>query len=139
VQKLSSDIKLRIHTALGMTIYPNIPPSQTWSKIAEGTPILIIAPTGGRLVSGLDCEDWTQGPEGHVTVVWESLGHLSQLGDATAEVEVDAGDLVRQWWTILHIYTHGRDNVAGTEGGQPPINRLRVACLNRCRSQHEGS
>src|SRR5882724_1837904 len=65
VQWLSSEIKLRIHTAPGMTIYPNISPSQTWSRIAEGTPILIIAPTKGRPVSGLDMGighgDWTWG------------------------------------------------------------------------------
>jgi len=54
VQQSSSEIKLRIHTALGMTIYPNIPLSQTWSKITKGTPILIIALTGGRPVSGSD-------------------------------------------------------------------------------------
>ena len=47
VQQLYSEIKLRICTALGMTKYPNIPPSQAWSKIAEGTLILIIAQTGG--------------------------------------------------------------------------------------------
>jgi len=35
----------------GTTIYPNSPPNWTWSKIAERTPILIIAPTR---------EDWYQ-------------------------------------------------------------------------------
>jgi len=54
VQWLSSQLKLRIHTALGMTIYPNIPLSQAWEKITEGTLILIIALTGGILISGLD-------------------------------------------------------------------------------------
>jgi len=78
VQRLSSEIKLRIHTALGMTIYPNISPSWTWSRIAEGTPILIIALTGGRPVSGLDMGighgDWTWGSAGHVTFRWEVSG-----------------------------------------------------------------
>ena len=37
----------------------------------------------------------------------EGLRHLSRLGDVTAEVEVDAGDLVGQWWMILHIHTQG--------------------------------
>jgi len=36
------------------------------------------------------------------------LGHLGWLGDATAEVVVDAGDSVGQWWTILHICTQGQ-------------------------------
>jgi len=54
VQWLSSEIKMRINTAPGTRIYPNSPPSQTWSEIAKGTPILIMAPTGGRPVSGLD-------------------------------------------------------------------------------------
>jgi len=31
-------------------------------------------------------------------------GHLGQLGDVMAEVEVDAGDSVGQWWMILHIH-----------------------------------
>src|SRR5882724_298319 len=63
VQLLSSEIKLRIHTAPGMTIYPNISLSWTWSRIAEGTPILIIAKTSIRI----GCEDQTQGLAGHVT------------------------------------------------------------------------
>ena len=68
----------------------------------------------------------------------KGLWNLSQLGDMTTEVEVDVGDLVGQWWMILHIH-RGRDDVAGMEGGQPPINGLGVACPNRCWSQHEGS
>ena len=40
-----------------------------------------------------------------MTIGWEGLGNLSQLGDMTAEVEGDTGDLVGQWWTILHIHT----------------------------------
>jgi len=32
-------------------------------------------------------------------------GHLGWLGDMMAEAEVDTGDLVGQWWTILHIHT----------------------------------
>ena len=54
VQQLSSEIKLRICTAPSMTKYPNSPPSWAWSKITEGTLILIIVPTMGRPVSGLD-------------------------------------------------------------------------------------
>src|SRR5882724_6608385 len=53
VQQLSSEIKLRICTALGKTIYPNSPPSRTRSEITKRTPILM-APTGGRPVSGSD-------------------------------------------------------------------------------------
>jgi len=48
VQQFSLEIKLRVHTALGMTIYPNSPKGQAWLKIAKGTPILIIAPTRGQ-------------------------------------------------------------------------------------------
>src|SRR5882724_1209105 len=46
----SSEIKLMICTAPGMTKYPNSPLSWAWSKIIEGTLILIIALTRGRLV-----------------------------------------------------------------------------------------
>src|SRR5882724_1115306 len=103
VQRLSSEIKLRIRTAPGMTIYPNISPSWTWSRIAEETPILIIAPTGGRPVSGSDTgigrsRDLRMG----------GLGHLGWSGDVAAEVTVDTGDSVGQWWTTLHIHTQGQ-------------------------------
>src|SRR5882724_1066963 len=103
MQWLSSEIKLRIHTAPGMTIYPNISPSWTWSRITKGTPILIIAPTGGRQLSGSDMgisrsRDFRTG----------GLGHLGWSGDVTAEVTVDTGDSVGQWWMILHIHTQGR-------------------------------
>jgi len=78
VQQLSSEIKLRIRAALCMTIYPNISPSQTWSRITEGTPILIIAPTRGRPVSGSDMGirhgDRTRGLAGHVTFEREVSG-----------------------------------------------------------------
>ena len=58
-----------------------------------------------------------------------------------AEAEVDAGDSVGHLWMILHIHTpgQGQQGRAGMEGGQPTINGLRVACPNRCQSQHEGS
>src|SRR5882724_8965166 len=68
MQHLSSEIKLRIHAALGTTIYPNRPLSWTWSEITKRTPILIIALTRGRLVSGSDmgigrsCYLWMGGP-----------------------------------------------------------------------------
>ena len=42
VQWLSSEIKLRICTALGMTKYPNSPLSQAWLKITKGSLILNI-------------------------------------------------------------------------------------------------
>jgi len=59
-------------------------PSWAWSKIAKGTLILIIAPTRGRLVSGLDMrighgDQWVTWPldrrvlvisVGHVTLAW---------------------------------------------------------------------
>jgi len=41
---------------------------------------------------------------------------VTLLGDATAEAEVDAGDLMGHWWTILHIHQGGEDE-AGMEGG----------------------
>src|SRR5882724_3223507 len=102
VQQLSSEIKLRIHTALGTTIYPTSPLHQTWSRIAKGTPILIIAPTGGRLVSGLDRLD--MGISRSCDFGWEGLRHLGWSGDTTAEAEVDARDSVGQWWMVLHIH-----------------------------------
>ena len=36
------------------------------------------------------------------------VGHLGWLGDVTAEVAVDAGESVGQWWTILHIHMQGQ-------------------------------
>ena len=64
--------------------------------ITEGTPILIIALTWGRLVSGSEFEDQTWGLSGHVTFGREGLRHLGWLGDMMAEAEVDAGDSVGQ-------------------------------------------
>src|SRR5882724_13060156 len=144
--QLSSEIKLRICTALGTTIYPNSPPSQTWSRIAEGTPILIIAPTRGRPVSGSDMGI------GHGDQTWGSdtgirrsrdlrtggLGHLGRPGDVTAEAAVDAGNSVGQWWMILQIHMQRQGQRGWTRGMSATINGLGVACQNRRRSRHEG-
>jgi len=43
-----------------------------------------------------------------VTIRQEGLGHLGWSGDVMAEAEVDIGDLVGQWWMILHIHTQGQ-------------------------------
>jgi len=149
VQWLCSEIKLRIHTAPGMTIYPN-PLSWAWSKIAKGTPILIIAPTGGRLVIRTGNEDQTWGSVGHVTIRWKGLRHLSHPCDFGLKV-CHSWEMQwqRQWWMQgtwwdtsgqSSTYTHkGRDNEAGMEGGQTTTNGLRVAYLNRCQSWNKGS
>src|SRR5882724_2387076 len=88
MQQLSSEIKLRIRTAPGTTIYPNISLSRTWSRIAKGTPILIIALTGRRPVSGSDTGighgDRPRESAGHVTFRQECLRHLSWSGDTMA-------------------------------------------------------
>jgi len=96
VQQLSSEIKLEDLYCTRYNHISNIPPSWTWTKITERTPILIIALTGGRPVSGLDVEDQTWGSEGHVTFGQDGLRHLGQPGDVMAEVAVDAGDSVGQ-------------------------------------------
>src|SRR5882724_3143815 len=76
VQQLSSEIKLRIHTAPGTTIYPNISPSWTWSRITERDPDPNNSSDQGKTGVRIGCEDWTWGSAGHVTFGREVLGIL---------------------------------------------------------------
>src|SRR5882724_2058462 len=106
-----------------MTIYPNISPSWTWSRIATGTPILIIALTGGRPVSGSD------------VVIRRSRDF--QLGRSWASQLVrrcngrGGGGCRGLSRTVVENppYSHARAGMTrlGLEGCQPPINGLGVA------------
>src|SRR5882724_7862926 len=85
----------------------------------------------GKTDIRIRCEDQKQGLAGHVTIGQEGLRQLGWSGDVMAEVGWMQGT---QWDSggRSSTYTHrGRDDEAGTEGGQPPINGLGVGCLNR--------
>ena len=83
----------------------------------------------GKTGIRIGCEDQTWRLESHVTFRQEGLRHLSWSGDGMAEAEVDPGDSVGWWWTILHMHTqgqgqHGRDGRRSTThkwawGGMP--------------------
>jgi len=130
VQRLSSEIKLRIRTApvrLYILTSHRVGPGQDRRR----NPNLNNSSDWGRPVAGSDT-GWAMGLAGHVTFGWECLRHLSW-----SEMQWQ-----RQRWT----QGHGRRVVddpshicTGTAGGNPTIIGLGVVCPNRRRSRYEGS
>jgi len=96
VQGLSSEIKLRICTAPGMTKYPHALWVRQQSNITKETLNLTIAPTMGRPVSG---------------ATWGSARHGDQLNDVNSVIRWASydrgrcvgltGNSVEELWTVF--------------------------------------
>jgi len=96
VQWLSSEIKLRIYTASGMTIYLM---ECLWSQAQENITRWNPNPKYNS--------SWIQ-LDARVSVIL--VGHViwcDTVGRCAAEAEVNAGDSGGDLWMILHIHTQG--------------------------------
>jgi len=129
-------IKLRIHTAPGMTTYPTFSKSnQVKDRWEDPNPNNSSdwGKTSDRMDMRLD-----MGLEGH-DLQLEGLGIL-----VVRRCDGRGGGghrgLSRTWWTNPP-HTHTRAGVMrlGPEGCPPPINGQGWHARNRCRSQNEGS